>query len=368
LSDNGRYIADVTIPDDVEIKPGQAFVKTWRVQNNGATTWGDGYHLVFVNGNLMGSANEVPLPPAAPGQEVDVSINQTAPLTGGKHFGDWRLRNSQGQFFGELIYLRILVLAAAKAEDKPPIPSVEITWNFDPVSWRDTIWAITSIFESGRPEGNPAAYQTYDAGVISYGKHQATLTSGNLNRVLLGYFRLSSSDTSKALQNEYIGRIAQMDASLRNDGRIKELLLAAANEPEMNQAQDDVFDQSFYRPVSAVARENNVGSPLGLAALYDTLIQGGLYFILPLVAERLGGKIGQAGITETQWLDVFLDLREERLLRLADKFAVKGDAGSANALRISTFRVQEHRKLLQAGNLQLKGPFAIRGQQVTGIS
>jgi chitosanase len=135
----------------------------------------------------------------------------------------------------------------------------------------------------------------------------------------------------------------------------------------MSEAQDDVFDKSFYQPAIAAAQEYNVGSPLGLAALYDTQIQGGLYIVLPRVTERLGGKIGQNGITETQWIAAFLDLREERLYRLADQFDAKGDAGTANALRISTYRVKEHRKLLQAGNLQLKDPLNIRGQQVSGI-
>lgn len=366
MSDNGRYLADVTIPDDTSIEPGTEFVKTWRMENNGTTTWGDGYHFVFVNGDPMGSPAEVPLPAASPGQQVDISINQVAPLNAGKAFGDWRLRNAQGQFFGELVYLRILVPTSAKAQDKP-LPSVEITWEFDPAKWRDTIWAITSIFESGSPEGNPAAYQTYDAGVISYGKHQATLASGTLNRVMQFFYQRSDSDASKALQKEYAGRIANMDHSLRNDGRIKQLLLQAATEPAMSAAQDLVFEQSFYQPAINAAKEYNVGSPLGLAALYDTQIQGGLYIVLPRVTERLGGKIGETGITETEWIAAYLDLREERLYRLANQFEAKGDAGTANALRISTFRVKEHRKLLQAGNLELKGPLNIRGQQIEGI-
>lgn len=367
MSDNGRYVADVTIPDDVQIEPGAAFVKTWRVQNTGDTTWGPGYELVFVNGNVMGSPPAVALPAAAPGQQVDISINQIAPDSAGKHFGDWRLRNAQGQIFGELVYLRIVVPFSTKAQEKPLPPSVEITGEFEPAKWRNTIWSITSIFESGSPEGNPAAYQTYDAGVISYGKHQATLASGTLNRVLQAYLARSSSAAAQALKNEYAGRVAQMDASLRNDGRIKQLLLEAANESAMDEAQDAVFDDSFYKPAITAARDYNVRSPLGLAALYDTNIQGGLYIVLPRVTERLGGKIGENGITETQWIAAFLDLREERLNRLADQYVAKGDKATGNALRASTFRVQVYRDLLQAGNLKLEGTLNVRGRQVTGI-
>jgi hypothetical protein len=380
MSDNGRFIADVTIPDDVQIEPGTPFVKTWRVQNSGDTTWGPGYELVFVNGNAMGSPTAVPLPAAAPGQQVDISINQTAPNTAGKHFGDWRLRNPQRQIFGELVYLRILVPANAPVEEKPikgeekpiepekKLPPIEFEGEFEPAQWRKTIWAITSIFESGSPEGNPAAYQTYDAGVISYGKHQATLASGTLNRVLQAYLARSSTPTAQALRNEYAARVAQMDASLRNDGRIKQLLLDAAKEAAMDEAQDAVFDDSFYKPAITAARDYNVRSPLGLAALYDTNIQGGLHIVLPRVTERLGGKIGEKGITETQWIAAFLDLREERLNRLADQYIAKGDKATGNALRTSTFRVQEYRHLLQAGNLKLAGTLNVRGRQVAGIS
>ncbi|MCP4356859.1 MAG: cellulase family glycosylhydrolase [Chloroflexi bacterium] len=367
MSDNSRYIADVTIPDDTQIEAGKSFIKTWRVHNNGSTNWDRGYQLVFVNGSPMGSPTKLLLPTAVPGQQVDISLYQTAPASGGKYFGDWRLRNPQGEFFGELLYLRILVPEPEKAEDKPLPTSVEISWEFEPDKWRDTIWAITSIFESGSPEGNPSAYQTYDAGVISYGKHQATLASGTLNRVAQAYFQRSQSDTAKALQKEYGARITQMDQSLRNDGRIKQLLLQAANEAAMAEAQDAVFEQSFYQPAIAAAREYNVVSPLGLAALYDTQIQGGLYIILSRVTERLGGKIGQNNITETAWLATYLDLREDRLNRLADQFQAKGDNNTANALRVSTYRVQEHRKLLQAGNLTLAGTLNVRGRTVTGI-
>jgi hypothetical protein len=366
MSDNGRYIADITIPDDEQIEANKPFVKSWRVQNSGDTTWGPGYEMVFVSGNIMGGPTAVPLPPATPGQQVDVSVNQVAPATGGTHRGDWRLRNTQGQLFGELVYLRIVV-PAPKTENKPPPPSVEITWEFEPATWRKTIWSITSIFESGSPEGNAAAYQTYDAGIISYGKHQATLGSGTLNRVLQAYLSQSSSPTAQALKAEYADRVARSDQSLRNDGRIKQLLLDAAKEPAMDQAQDHVFEESFYKPAITAARDYNVRSPLGLAALYDTNIQGGLAILLPRVTERLGAKIGQNGITETQWIAAFLDLREERLNRLADQYVAKGDKATGNALRTSAFRVQEYRNLLQAGNLKLEGTLNVRGRQVTGI-
>jgi hypothetical protein len=139
----------------------------------------------------------------------------------------------------------------------------------------------------------------------------------------------------------------------------------------MSEAQDSVFDQSFYQPAVTQAQRYNVSTPLGLACLYDTNIQGGLFILLPRVTERVGGVIGETGpsgiINEASWIGAFLDLREERLLRLADQSEARGDQVNANALRISTFRGEEYRKLLQAGNLMLEGELTVRQRKVRGI-
>lgn len=49
------------------------------------------------------------LPPAEPGEEVDISIPMTAPDVPGVYWGDWRLRDDKGELFGEVIYVRIKV-------------------------------------------------------------------------------------------------------------------------------------------------------------------------------------------------------------------------------------------------------------------
>ena len=251
--------------------------------------------------------------------------------------------------------------------------TTNFTAPFNPPAWRSTIWAITAVFESGRPAGNPAAYQTYDSGIISYGKHQATLASGNLWRILEAYFQRSRTPTSNALRNEYAERVRNGDASLRDDPRIKELLLQAANEPAMSAAQDSVFDSNFYQPAIQRAQDLGIKTPLGLACIYDTRIQGGLKTVLGGIAAKLGGEglIGKSGpagvITEDVWIDTFLNEREAFLNRIANKAESEGRSADANALRISVFRVQELRTLAQTGNYGLSGQFKVRGQTVPGI-
>ncbi|MCP4414991.1 MAG: hypothetical protein GY805_00110 [Chloroflexi bacterium] len=106
---NGAFVADVTIPDDTRMAAGQSFVKTWRVKNVGKRPWGEGFRLVFVKGTAMTNQHNLPLPACVPGQEVEISIQQTAPGRRGTYFGDWKMRDERGNLFGEVLFLRIVV-------------------------------------------------------------------------------------------------------------------------------------------------------------------------------------------------------------------------------------------------------------------
>jgi hypothetical protein len=112
---NARFVMDVTIPDNSEIVANAPFRKTWRVENNGSTTWGLGYHLVHVAGEAMTAQLSQPLPAAAPGEQVDISLDLSAPSAPGNYFGDWRLQDDKGNLFGDIVFLKIVVLPAAPA-------------------------------------------------------------------------------------------------------------------------------------------------------------------------------------------------------------------------------------------------------------
>jgi hypothetical protein len=359
---NGRFLSDLTVPDGSLMVAGERFTKTWRLQNNGDDAWATSDWLAFVGGQPLGSRLRFPLTAVAAGQSHDLAIELTASDCPGFYRGYWRMQDNAGNYFGDMLFVEIEVVAQKLTLS-----------NLAPEAWRRTIFAITSVFETGTPEGNPAAYQTYDAGIISYGRHQATLSSGNLGRVVQAYVQRSDSPTSQALQQEYLQRLLNRDNSLRQDGRLRDLLVSAAGEPAMHEAQEMIFAQNFYRPSVESAGHYRLQTPLGLACLYDTRIQGGLDIVANRTRDRLGGLPGHIGkdsnpIREADWLLVFLDEREIRLLRLANQAAARGDQANANALRISTFRVEELRKLLLAGNLDLAGQLTVRGQRIGGIT
>jgi hypothetical protein len=101
-TDRAQFIADVTVPDGTRFDPNATFTKTWRLRNSGTCTWTSAYTMVFDSGTQMGSTASVAFPSAnvAPGQNVDLSVNMTAPNAAGHYIGYWKFKNAAGALFG----------------------------------------------------------------------------------------------------------------------------------------------------------------------------------------------------------------------------------------------------------------------------
>lgn len=117
-----EFMIDVTVPDGTSFAPGEAFVKTWRLRNNGSTTWNTAYSLVFVSGAQMNGPASIPLTSdVPPGSSVDLSVNLVAPAQNGEHVGYWMLRNPSQKNFGlgpnadVAFYVQIKVTGGASA-------------------------------------------------------------------------------------------------------------------------------------------------------------------------------------------------------------------------------------------------------------
>lgn len=100
--DRVRFIKDVTIPDEMDLAPGEAFTKTWRLQNAGSCPWTIGYLLYFESGDIMGGPTSQYLTsqPVLAGETIDVSVDLVAPEEIGAYQGNWKLRNVKGEGFG----------------------------------------------------------------------------------------------------------------------------------------------------------------------------------------------------------------------------------------------------------------------------
>ena len=103
------YVNDVTIPDNTPMTPGQTFTKTWKVKNSGTCAWEAGYKFAFTGGDAM-SGETYTLTESVPANaQVELSIPMTAPNKSGSIRGNWRMSTTAGQFFGDEVYLVILV-------------------------------------------------------------------------------------------------------------------------------------------------------------------------------------------------------------------------------------------------------------------
>jgi hypothetical protein len=110
---NSAYVSDVTVPDDTVMRPGVNFDKTWRIQNTGTCAWDDGFQLVFVSGDQALDPSNYVIDEASEfvdsGESVDMTVGLTAPLTEGTYTANYRMQTDTGVFFGETIYVRIVV-------------------------------------------------------------------------------------------------------------------------------------------------------------------------------------------------------------------------------------------------------------------
>ncbi|MGH2350121.1 MAG: N-acetylmuramoyl-L-alanine amidase, partial [Chloroflexota bacterium] len=125
-AEDGRFVADVTVPDGATVMPGEPFLKTWRLRNTGATRWGPGYRLAFRGGDRVGGPASVPLPapPVPPGGEVEVSVPLQANPEDAGHLleGEWQLQNPNGFWFGDRIWVTLRAAGSAGSARATPRP------------------------------------------------------------------------------------------------------------------------------------------------------------------------------------------------------------------------------------------------------
>ena len=125
VCDSMTFVADITIPDDTKMDPGESFNKVWRIKNTGTCTWNSSYKFVFVQGNAMSGQPQAVNGSVAPGQTYDMSVPMTAPNKPGKHNGQWQLVNGQGVPFGTRVWVEIVVSSPPGPNPTPVPPSIE---------------------------------------------------------------------------------------------------------------------------------------------------------------------------------------------------------------------------------------------------
>jgi hypothetical protein len=109
------FVADVNIPDDTIFRAGETITKTWRIRNSGTCAWENFTFVMIENDAALSWVGIVPyvtLPRVEAGAEVEISVMlaispETA--TGTRPTARFQVQNSNGQVFGTMPYVQILI-------------------------------------------------------------------------------------------------------------------------------------------------------------------------------------------------------------------------------------------------------------------
>jgi hypothetical protein len=123
--DEVEWLADLTVPDGVEVPPNLEFTKVWRLYNAGTVPWID-RRLVRLGPatsyGLVRSAPSVPVPDTPPDHTVDIAVQVRAPAVETSHCEPrWKMAHANGDFcFPEKDYgigMILRVVAGAPVPD-----------------------------------------------------------------------------------------------------------------------------------------------------------------------------------------------------------------------------------------------------------
>lgn len=104
-----RFVSDITILDNSFMTYGATMDKQWLVENNGTCNWDSGYRLKRVGGASLGAPDEIALYPARSSTQAIIQILFTAPFTDGTYESAWQAFDPNGNPFGDVIYIRVVV-------------------------------------------------------------------------------------------------------------------------------------------------------------------------------------------------------------------------------------------------------------------
>jgi chitosanase len=212
---------------------------------------------------------------------------------------------------------------------------------------------IVNIFETGRLLGDYSSVVVApnDRGHLTYGRSQTTLASGNLYVLMSGYCSAPGAALAQQL-SPYLPRLQSCDLTLDDDVDLRRLLEQAGADPAMRQAQDAFFDREYWQPATRRAIEAAVTTPLGVATIYDSTIHGN-YVAIKTSADA----VVPMPRDENAWVRQYITLRRAWLA-----------SNSNPGLRPTVYRMEELRKLADAGNWGLEPPLVVRGITITAAS
>jgi len=207
--------------------------------------------------------------------------------------------------------------------------------------------AIVSIAESGRPDIYSAiAAAKNDRGGLSYGKHQASLTSGNLHKLISRYCEAPEAIYAADLK-PFLPAMQAKDRVLDDNAQLKGILKRAGDsDPVMTKVQDDFFFEMFMQPAIARAKSYGLQNALSYAVFYDSWIHGSFDAIFADTVKAMGGA-QPSPANEKAWIAKYVDTRLAWL-------------NSVERLKTTAIRQEALKQLIEQGKWDLGLPFDLK--------
>ena len=219
--------------------------------------------------------------------------------------------------------------------------------------------SIVNIFETGRLLGNygSVVVDPMDPGHLTYGRSQTTLASGNLYTLIAAYCAAPGAQFAAQLQ-PYLERLQNRDLTLDADMDLRSTLKQAGNDPAMHQTQDRFFDSAYWAPANRLAGNiplagrTGLATSLGVTAVYDSVIHGSFGVVRSATNASFA-----APPQEQDWVVRYIATRRAWLA-----------GNSIVRLHDTVYRMDELKKVSDAGNWDLALPITVRGIAITAAA
>ena len=252
---------------------------------------------------------------------------------------------------------------------------------------KNKIEEIANIFENSTPDFQYGYIEDIGDGAgITAGRVGFNLGAGDLQTVVYDYVKaknnhtpLANPDYLSCLQHyhgtqSYDCLFPSVDSSTLENADFRSGTIAtidfglawtnAANDPIMQQLQDTLVEQEIFLPSVELAKGNGIKTALGLAVVYDTVLQqgpGGFAAILRRTknayrAIHAGVTTPAEGADEIEWLNLFL---QDRIDTLRYGFNSKDVRNKTENSYVSYPRAVCLLTILKSGNLHLNDTIVI---------
>ena len=186
---------------------------------------------------------------------------------------------------------------------------------------RERTGQIISTFENSTTTIQYGYAEDIDDGRgVTAGRAGFTSGTGDLEMVVSRYSQLAPGNSVQ----QYLPSLANIDGTASTQGLkgFTAAWKAAATDPLMRQAQDEVYDRLYFNPALKRAQAAGVTSAVGKLVIIDTIIQHGEGNDADGLPAIISQAIAKHGIstpkTEKRWLKSFLEIRRQHLLDAAD--------------------------------------------------